>query len=121
MDLSAHQASLQRLMHPGPFADSLAQSMVLGPFLEKGRDEMRALMREQGEGLLWEWPVFLCSVKRKRCVSVSCGLWGRHFPRGGLLKGRTSTGEEMESDRAFLEQPMETLASCGGSGIEMSS
>lgn len=33
---------------------------------------------------------------------MSCGLWGRHFPRGGLLKGRTSTGEEMESDRAFL-------------------
>ena len=29
-------------------------------------------------------------------------LWGRHFPRGGLLKGKPSTGEEVKTDRAFL-------------------
>lgn len=40
---------------------------------------MRALMREQGEGLLWEWPVFLCSVKEKDVLVYPVGFGGDIF------------------------------------------
>lgn len=87
-------------MHSGPLL-SPAQSMVLGPFLEKGRwDESLDEGARRGPALGMACIPGFCW--RKICVSVSCGFWGRHFPRGGLLKGKTSTGEEMESDRAFL-------------------
>ena len=33
---------------------------------------MRALVREQGEGLLWEWPVFLGSVEEKYVLVCVC-------------------------------------------------
>ena len=74
----AHQASLQRLMHPGPLLTLWHRVWCWDHSWRKG-DEMRALMREQGEGLLWEWPVFLCSVKEKDVLVCPVGFGGDIF------------------------------------------
>lgn len=53
-------------------------------------------VREQGEGLLWEWPVCPDSFEGKMCVS--CGLCRRNIPKGDFLKGKTGRGESLEMD-----------------------
>ena len=99
VDLSGPSSKSPETYGPRSLAVSLAQSMVLDRSWRKGEESLdegarreAALGRACIPGFCW----------RKRCVSVSCVLWGRHFPRGGLLKGKTSTGEEVKTDRAFL-------------------
>lgn len=85
-DLSPLQASLQRLDAPRSLKDFLVQRAVLGPFLEKGRDDES--LDEGYERACLGMACIPVFVKEKD-VLVSCGLWGRHFPRGGLWGSRT--------------------------------
>lgn len=53
------------------------------------RDPDEGAGREAALGMVCA-PGLYC---RERCVSVFCGLWGRNFPRGGVLEGKTGPGE----------------------------
>jgi len=82
---------------------------------------MRALVREQGEGLLWEWPVFLGSVEEKYVLVCPVVFGGDIFLEEDSEKARQAQVKKWRVTGHFLEQPMETLASCGGSVRGMSS
>lgn len=94
----AHRASPQRLTDPGPLLSVWHRVWCWDHSWREGDESLDEGARREAA---WEGPVFLASSEEKD-VSVSCVLWGRHFPRGGLLKGKTSTGEEVKTDRAFL-------------------